>query len=161
GRVLEIPVSVYERDDRAPLIGWLGPAVSVRKLDPNWFVDQREMTQAIDELVAARVPVLVVFLHSFSFMQGRDAAGLPIGDVHARDLFSAMLSHLAATSLPVVTSRDLARDEQSLKATTTDVVPRVTHPVSVPVYVWRITKQFDRVRVGAVGLAVVTMGCVL
>jgi hypothetical protein len=160
GRVLEIPITVYERDD---VPGWLDgvtpPSTSVRKIDADWFVTEAEMHSAIDKMVSAQPPTLVLFLHSFSLMSEKPVAGKPMLDRHSVDMFQGMLDRVAAASLPVVPMRTLAVDDVVREAAGDDVVPRVTLPVSMPVYAWHWIKLVDRRALGVgVGLAGILIG---
>jgi peptidoglycan/xylan/chitin deacetylase (PgdA/CDA1 family) len=140
GRLLEIPVTVYEREDRPRIIGSLvAPTTTVRKIDPNWLADVREMKDAVDEALEARVPYLVVFLHSFSLIE-RDAAGIAVADHRASEMFDALLEHLAGKHLPVVTMREVADSGAAPVITTADVVPRVRVSVDLGRYAWRRAK---------------------
>jgi peptidoglycan/xylan/chitin deacetylase (PgdA/CDA1 family) len=136
--VTEIPVSVYQRDDRTRFGAPLGAATVVRKIDPNWFTDADETRSAIEALVRADVPVLVVFLHSFSFMT-REPAGSLVSDRHALDMFRVIVETVARRGLPVVTMRQLAKtyEQAPSPSPASDVVPRVEARVSVSRYLWR------------------------
>jgi hypothetical protein len=159
GELTEIPVTVYERLDRPSVLGRVLPPVTVvRKIDPNWFTTAAEVRDAIDAVVAADIPVLVVFLHSYSFMAGQGSAGKPLADHHAIAMFQAIVDQVAARKLPVVTMRDLAEEEPPQTATSSpslDVVPRVTTTVELSRYVWRGMKV-GAVRV-SVGVSVALM----
>lgn len=137
GKVEQIPVTAYERAERAPLLGqMLGTSLVIRKIDPNWYVNREEVRDSIDALIAADVPVLVVFLHSFSFLGGRADDGVTV-DAHALEMFRAILDHLDTKALPVVTMRDLAEHPSSrLSTSSADIVPRVAVTVSPIRYVW-------------------------
>jgi len=140
GSLLEVPVTVYTREDRPRLLGRaVAPVSVVRKIDVDWFVDEREMRDAIDQAVAADLPVLVVFLHSFSFLKAKGPES-PAADATALRIFRAMLDHLAAKDLPVVTMADLAGRPFSAPTAAADVVPAVAVDVDVPRYVWRRAK---------------------
>ncbi len=145
GAITEIPVTVYERLERPTHFASLLPPVRVvRKIDPNWVIDAQEARDAIDAVVAARLPVLVVFLHSYSFMAGRGADGKPGLDRHGLEMLRAILDHVAARQLPVVNMRTLAEEDGTAEAadvapsvTAADVVPTVTTMISPARYVRR------------------------
>jgi len=154
GRLLEIPITVYERDDVPRwLAGIAPPTTSVRKIDADWFVTEAEMHSAIDQIASTQPPTLVLFLHSFSLMSEKPVGGKPMLDRHSVDMFRGMLDRVAAASLPVVSMRSLAVDEIVREAAGDDVVPRVTLPVSVAVYAWHWIKLVDGRSFG-VGLGV-------
>jgi hypothetical protein len=155
GRVTEIPVSVYERVDHAPLVSRvLAAAPVVRKIDPNWYANVGEVAASIDALLAADVPLLVVFLHSYSFMSEPGTDGTR-ADGHALEMFHAVVDHIATKNLPVVTMRQLveARSPLSLAAAR-DVVPRVVVRVDVPRYVWHRIRTVDRITLASLFAAI-------
>jgi len=161
GRLAEIPVTVYERETRPTIFAAAFPSVTtVRKIDPNWFINANEATTAIDAAVASELPTLVVFLHSFSFMGEHTPGGQPAADRHAMDMFRVILDHVASKDLPVVTMRGLA--EQGLllaPSSARDVVPRVTVPVELNRYLWRRLRASAGVSLSlGVGLTLVSAG---
>ena len=118
GGVVEIPVTVYQHDERPRFLGSVfAPVTAVRKIDPNWFADAAEMRAAIDAAVAAELPIIVVFLHSFSFMT-RTTDGAPVADQRSIDMFRALLDHVEQKGATVVTMRDLA--QRTMQRSTTD-----------------------------------------
>jgi peptidoglycan/xylan/chitin deacetylase (PgdA/CDA1 family) len=139
GRVLELPITVYERQDRPALLAMgLAPVSSIRKIDVDWVINAQEARDAIDQVVAAQIPVLIVFLHSFSFLADEHGRGPLQADRLSIDLFRAMLDHVAAKSLPVVTMRQIAQEGlPSIEASRPDTVPQVHVAVDYPHYVWR------------------------
>jgi len=145
GEVVEIPVTAYQREDRLRHIGrMLGPVSAIRKIDPNWLVDADEAKSAINTLLASDVPVLVVFLHSFSFMTAPAGGGAPVADRHAIDMFRLILDQVASHQLPVVTMRDIAGDIAVVQSSAPDTVPAVPVSVDVTHYAWRRLKAFNR-----------------
>ena len=152
GRLVEIPVTVYRRADTSDLLGFrLPPVVSIRKIDPNWFVNSDEMHAAMDETVSSDLPIVVVFLHSFSFMDQRSGSA-PTLNRHAWDLFTALLDDIAKRQLPVVTLRQIATEpltEPSIR----DVVPQVVVTVDLPHYLWHRIKTADRREWGGIGVS--------
>jgi peptidoglycan/xylan/chitin deacetylase (PgdA/CDA1 family) len=163
GQVLQIPVTVYLREDRPKLAGSIVAPVSVvRKLDADWFSNAAEMRSAIDASIAADLPVLVVFLHSFSFMK-TGADGKPVPNRQSIEMFRAMLDHLGHRNVPVVTMRELAVRDLPIPSRGTDVVPSVTVRVDLLRYVWRRMKYTDdasSVGLGG-GIALVCAGAAL
>jgi hypothetical protein len=161
--VVEIPVTAFQREDRLKNIGRvLGPVTSVRKIDPNWLIDPDEAVKAIDCALAANIPVLVVFLHSFSFMTAPSGGGAPVADRHAIDMFRVILDRVASQGLSVVTMRDLAKDLPIVRPTDEDIVPRVSMSVDVTHYAWRRVKAFDRVSLTiGMGLVLLCAGALL
>jgi len=140
GRVLEIPVTAYERADRPGFLSsMVAPVTTVRKIDADWLIDEHEMRTAIDAAVDANFPVIVVFLHSFSFMDAR-SDGVPVADRHAIQMFKATMDYVALKQLPVVSMRDLANDQELRTSSHKDLVPQVAMTVDMPHYVWRRLK---------------------
>lgn len=112
--VLELPVSVYvRREVPRHFGGLLSPLNSVRKVDSDWFLDTREATAAMDALVEARLPVLVLFLHSASFLSDEPVRP-PRANERSRVIFEAMLDHALALGLPVQSARALAAQGMNL-----------------------------------------------
>jgi hypothetical protein len=163
GGVVEIPVTAYQREYRPRDIGrTLGPVTAVRKIDPNWFIDAHEAQSAIDGVLAANVPVLVVFLHSFSFMTAPAGGGAPVADRHAIDMFRLILDQVASHGLSVVTMRDLAEDMPVVGSSEPDVVPRVAVSVDFRHYVWHLVRAFDGVSLTiCLGLALLCAAALL
>jgi len=162
GRVAEIPVTAYQRDDRPAILGAaLSPTSTIRKIDPNWFVDSAEARTAIDAEVAANVPVLVVFLHSFSFMGAPTAGGPPVADRQALDLFRVIVDEISDRKLGVVTMRDLAGRVAALSLPASDAIPRVSVRVDLLRYVWRRAKAVDALLFGLGAVLAVLCACVV
>jgi len=139
GRLVEVPVTVYQREERSRIFGNVLSAVtSLRKIDANWFIDEDEARAAIDASVDADIPILVIFLHSFSFLAGQvDGSGVPAQDRHARAVLQAILDRVSERRLPVVTMRDLADSQNGIStAQDREVVPPVTVRVGLRRYVW-------------------------
>jgi peptidoglycan/xylan/chitin deacetylase (PgdA/CDA1 family) len=164
GRLTEIPVTVYERQTRPTIFAAAFPPIdTVRKIDPNWFIDADEARSAIDAVVGSELPTLVIFLHSFSFIGTQSAGAPPAADRHSTEMFRVMLEHLASKNLPVVTMRELAREgvPPSL-ASEKDVVPRVAVRVGLP---WYMSRRINASRgvfsIAAVAVVVVCAAAVL
>jgi hypothetical protein len=156
GRLTEIPVTAYVREDRPALFGaFFAPVEAVRKIDPNWIVNDDEMRSAVDAVVGSGSPVLVVMLHSFSFMASHAEEGGPRADGHALSEFRAIVDYVAEKHLPVVTMRQLAGEPLDTPiATHADVVPRVPVSVDVSRYLWHRAKGSARTLVPAAGGAI-------
>jgi peptidoglycan/xylan/chitin deacetylase (PgdA/CDA1 family) len=141
GHLAEVPVTVYLREERPTSLGAaFAPVTAVSKIDPNWFINENEVRAVIDAAVAADLPVLVVFLHSFSFM-GDGTSHAPLADRHSMDMFRAVLDHVASKNLAVVTMREIAnRGLAPPLPRDKDVIPRVAVDVDLPHYAWRRVK---------------------
>jgi peptidoglycan/xylan/chitin deacetylase (PgdA/CDA1 family) len=158
GRLAEVPVTAYQREDRPNIFGSaFAPIATLRKFDVNWFTDAGEVNAAIDAAVEADVPVLVLFLHSFSLIEGR-ADGVPVADRHALDMFRAMLARVRDKNLQVVTMRELAGERlPEASSGLRDNVPSVAVPVDWPHYAWRRGKGLGRKSLAATaGLGVLS-----
>lgn len=152
GRLIEIPVTVYQREERPRLFGdMLAPVASVRKIDINWFLDKEEARVAVDTVIEADFPFLVVFLHSFSLLAGQEDSKVLVADRHARDILQAILDRVIQKRLPVVTMRELAESEVvAATSQDQDTLPRVTIRVGLHRYLWR--------RLRAAGTGVLAVG---
>jgi peptidoglycan/xylan/chitin deacetylase (PgdA/CDA1 family) len=143
GSVLEIPVTVYRRHERPPVIGPLLPAyVAVGKVDVGSIATTQEATAALDALVAADLPFIVVFLHSFSFMQ-EPATGQwpPRADVKALQVYGTLLDRIVAQQLPVATSRQIAANRAAVALPARDTVPPVALTVPAHKYAIRMLRS--------------------
>jgi len=125
--VNELPVNVYERVDHARFLGIdFESQPVIRKVDVDWIVNPQEARDAIAGLIAADVPAIVVFAHSFSFIHGKTADGTFIPDHVSIELFQVILDEVAKQKLEVRTLRDFsARDSPSHSAAAADPLPRI------------------------------------
>jgi peptidoglycan/xylan/chitin deacetylase (PgdA/CDA1 family) len=145
GRIAEIPVTVYRREERPRFLERaFAPVTAVRKIDPDWLVDETEMRGAIDAAFEAQLPVLVVFLHSFSFMTPGD--GGPVANRHAIDMFRATLDYIASKRAPVVSMRDIAHLALPRSTADADVVPAVALSAPWHRYGWHRLKSSSGLR---------------
>lgn len=159
GKLLQVPVTVYERKERPRLFSGIAPALSsIRKIDVNWFVNEEEAKAAIDAVVEADLPFLVVFLHSFTFLAGRTNDGVPVANRQAQAIFSAILDRIAEKHLPVVTMRDLAAGKEAISVhRRADVVPVVDVQVSLPRYLWHAWRTRKASVLVATGAALISI----
>ncbi len=126
GQVTEVPVTVYARQERPWLLGRLAPALSsVRKLDPNWFVDETEAQAAIDATMSTDAPYLIFFLHSYSLMTEDSTEDRMTHNSRAEAIFASMLDHVMAEGLEVRTFRQLAEAPILISPGARDEVPAV------------------------------------
>jgi hypothetical protein len=159
--VLEIPVTVYQRDARPSLFGNAVPPISsIGKIDPDWFSDPAEARMVIDAAVDSQIPYVVVFLHSFSFLEDQGEGRRPALRTRSMDVFRAMLDHIAEQHLPVLTMRGVAEVESKVGLLPgQDRVPRVGVKVGLPMYVWHQLRASGSLRiVNAAALALLTVG---
>jgi hypothetical protein len=145
GGVVQVPVTVYRRDTY-PLVGstLASPVSSIRKIDPDWFLDANEATAAIDALVDSRIPYVVVFLHSFSLLSPSDAGEPPSANLRSLRTLHAILDHVRSRGLPVVTMSQVAQAGASGDAAIRDVIPAVPVRVGVHRYAWARARQAGR-----------------
>ncbi len=146
GRLIEIPITVYHRQERPHLLGdFLAPVTSIRKIDADWFYDEAEARAAVDAVVAAELPYLVVFLHSFSFLEAHGGSRALVADLHTRDMFRVILDHVAELGLRVVTMRDLAKPEAVIGASKIrDTIPKVSVLTGLHRYLWHRLRGVER-----------------
>lgn len=138
GQLTEIPVTVYAREERPRLLGNLfAPVTTIRKIDADWFIDEQEARSAIDAVAETNSPIIVVFLHSFSFLGEQVGGGTPKLNSHSRDILRAILDHVREKKFEVVTMRDIA-EWKSVAAPSPDqdIVPKVTVQVGLHRYFW-------------------------
>jgi hypothetical protein len=159
GKLLQIPVTVYERNERPRLFTSIAPPLSsIRKIDVNWFLDETEARAAIDAVVDADLPFLVVFLHSFTFLAARNSDGAPVANRQAQAIFSAILDRIVERQLRVVTMRDLAVADMVVSTHPgADVVPVVDVHVSLPRYLWRAWRTGNARVLAATGAALISL----
>lgn len=140
GGLTEIPVTVFERADRPrPFGDLLPPVTSLRKVDIDWLIDAGEMRGAIDAAVAADLPVLVVFMHSFSLMEP-PAGGAVAAHRPSIDMLEAILEYVSSKGLEVASMREIAADQALGSVAGTDVVPSIPVRVDWARYLWHAGK---------------------
>lgn len=160
GSVTEIPVTVFHREEHSRLLGgFLGGLNRVSKIDPDWFIDTEEARGAMDAVVAADLPYLVIFLHSFSLVSRRNG-GPPEANLRTRENFRTVLDEVRRRGLSVVTLRTLAeRGDLSSRSDAEDVVPRVVVNVGLGRYLrHRLRADPGRVLFGGAMLLVPIAG---
>lgn len=155
GKLIEIPVTVYQRQERPRLFGEITPPlVSTRKIDADWFVDEEEARSALDAVIEADLPFLVVFLHSFSLLAGRGSDGVPVADRQTQAIFRAILDRVTEKRLTVVTMRDLAELKEVVPTPLAqDVVPQVSVHVSLHRHLWHRLRSTEAGPRAAAGVA--------
>ena len=122
--VLEIPVTIYERDETPHGMSFLPGVRTTRKLDANWFRDADEAARAVDAAIAANPPYIVYFLHSFSLLTP-DGTARPAADALAIANFRVMLERARAHGLVSETFRGIHAAGGPVKAAAAIPVPRV------------------------------------
>jgi peptidoglycan/xylan/chitin deacetylase (PgdA/CDA1 family) len=139
--VVEIPVTVYRRVETPKFGGFLPPYRAIGKVDIDSIQSVDEARAAIDALVRADLPFIVVFLHSFSLMHPpTGATDVPRADEASVEIFSTVLDAVAAHELPVTTTRALAAHPKDIAIGQPDVVPEVAFQVPLPKYVVRMVR---------------------
>lgn len=146
--MVEIPVSVYERLERPGGPGkWLPAHTSIGKIDVNAVDDPTQAVAAFDAVTASGVPVVVIFLHSFSFIAapGHDG-GPPVANELAMRVFDALIAEAASKHVRSVTSRELAArgndlvSESAPQRAAHPGVPRVNITVPAVKYAVRVLR---------------------
>ena len=141
--VIQIPVTVYIREVQAGIFSeLLTPIVAIRKIDPDWFVNESEVKDAIDTIIKSEIPFVVVFLHSYSFMDPpKKGQAAPSADSHSMKLFNVIIDHIQLKGLEVVTMRELiAEDQINIPLSKKDIVPHVKVSIGLPRYIWHYWK---------------------
>ena len=163
GSLNEIPVTTYLREERLKYVaGFFAPNRSIRKIDPDWFVDEAEARAAIDGLIDADCPFIVVFLHSFSLLEpGGAKVALP--NRHAREIFLAILNHVRDKGLNVVTMREVANlPPAALKYRQSDFIPEVLVETNLHRYIWHRVRNLEAASIEiAVAIAALGVGLAL
>lgn len=99
--VYQVPVNVFRLERYSPWFSRLSPLESIVKYDID-STDDDTLNRAIDAAVESGFDAIVLFLHSFSFISEYSAgAGEP--DYRDMEEFEAVLKHIKARKLPVLT----------------------------------------------------------
>ncbi|PIX85204.1 MAG: hypothetical protein COZ32_09760 [Nitrospirae bacterium CG_4_10_14_3_um_filter_53_41] len=101
--VYEIPVNVFSLERSAPGLGFLAPLRGIAKYDID-SVDAGTLMQAIDKGIEGRFDVIVLFLHSPSFIR-EYTEKRHVPDVVDMDEFDAVLNYIEKRGLRVMTFR--------------------------------------------------------
>jgi peptidoglycan/xylan/chitin deacetylase (PgdA/CDA1 family) len=163
GGLIEIPVTVYQRREEPWLFGAFDSVNSVRKIDVDWLLDEDEARAAIDSVINAELPFVVIFLHSFSLLKKHQDDRLVL-DQHSLNIFRAILDRVTDKGLPVVTMGDVVK-MLPIGATLShhDVVPQVVVRARLDHYIWHRLKQTaaGSLTVGVSGLLMLLLlvGC--
>jgi hypothetical protein len=147
----EIPVTVYERQEHpAAFSAIFRPNTAIRKIDPDWFLNPDEATAAIDAVLQSDSPVVVMFLHSFSFIAGTGKNGTPIANRRSEENLARMLDTASARGLRFVTMRDLAETPALATASMHESdLPRAAVHVRLDHYLWHRYDARSRAAVAA------------
>jgi hypothetical protein len=144
GDVIEIPVTVYKRHERPALFGSIAPPfIAIGKVDVNSIQSEIEARAAMDALVDANPPVIVVFLHSFSLIDPPRNAKDPLRtNALAMSNFSALLDEASKRQLRGTTARELVANRVGLVANgRRDLIPEVKFTVPLLKYLVRILRS--------------------
>jgi hypothetical protein len=134
--------------------------VAIGKLDVNSIESEREAGLAMDAMIGADLPFMVVFLHSFSFIQSpRGGRSTLRADSLATAVFSAMLDKIAKTKLHVVTAREISSIADVTSTGERDIVPAVEISVPFHKYAVRMLRSHPAGKVLVIGAAVLAVGC--
>jgi hypothetical protein len=142
GPLLEFPVTIYQKNCYARPFGWqLRPQVAIKKYDVDWFGSADEARQALDEARLLGLRVLILFLHSYSFMDGKGGTGERLPDSKALETFDAVLGYIDQKNLKVATFRDLAERRVELDDLTRekDVIPQIGADIGLAEYAVRLS----------------------
>lgn len=143
GSVMEIPVTVYERLERPAIGGRLLPAhAAIGKLDVDSIASTDEAVAAFDAVVEADPPLIVLFLHSFSFLTLTEAeANTGPADTQSIEIYRTLLDRIAAHGLTVVTSREVVMQRDLAPMNAPDAVPAVELTIPFPKYAVRMARS--------------------
>ena len=157
GRTLQIPVTVYQPEERPRFLGSIfAPVTAIRKIDPDWFVNETEMRAAVDAAFDAQLPVLVVFLHSFTLMTPAD--GQPVANRRSLEILRATLDYISLKQATVVTMRDLAGLALPRSSAEADIIPAVALSAPWPRYGWHRLKGSRRLQLTVGATAMLMLG---
>lgn len=136
--ITEIPVSVYQREERPEGFGtWVPPLKSIRKIDVNSLIDEQEARSVLAAVVQADLPYVVVFLHSFSLIEKPGTNGrAPRADLKARRVFETLLRESDRAGLSTTTMSALASAPDVLSRGRVDSLPQVSVTVPAWKYLW-------------------------
>ena len=113
--------------------GFARPFTAIGKLDVHSIQSEREAKLAIDALIDADLPYIVVFLHSFSLIEepGGGAHALH-ADALSTKVFSALLDRIVQNKLRVATAREVSAHVVTVDIGNRDVVPSID--LEIPAY---------------------------
>ncbi len=137
GPLYEFPVTVYQRDEYPVLFNGKVQAISeIRKFDINWFINDEEAEKAFTQAISSKMDFVILFLHSFSFIKGRNEAGVMVADTAAVRRFENVLNLISKKGLKVYTFRQIGddRDALSLYLNKADVIPEISVEIKTVPY---------------------------
>lgn len=160
GAITEIPITVYQRQERPAIFGTLAlPHEAIGKVDVDSIQSKLELTSAIDAMIDADLPFIVVFLHSFSFIAAPDdESGAPRSDPLSISIFSTLLDIISEKKLHVATTRELAEHRDTIGFDGNDIVPDVAITIPAPKYIVRMMRSHPAASVLAGALAMLIAG---
>jgi len=129
GPLYELPVTIYKKNGYPPIWGNnLKPMSVIRKYDVNWFGNQNEARQALDQAIVSNIDFIILFLHSPSFIKGRNSAGEMIADLEAIRTFEMVLDYIGQKGLMVTTFRNLYEGHIQLNQhmNKADIIPEIS-----------------------------------
>ena len=155
GGLIQIPVTIYHREARPAWTGsWIDPVRTVRKIDPDWFVDVAEARAAMDAATDAGLPFVVVFMHSFTLIEPGDEEPFA-RDERAQRILVGMLDYIAEKNLEVVTMRQLAAEQPPSFLGRADVIPGIAVTIPPHRYVAQVWRSTGAVEKGALVMFVI------
>lgn len=146
--VTEIPVTVYDRLQTSQAFPSLLPVVpAIGKIDVDSIQTPQEAAAAIQAVTQAHIPYIILFLHSYSFIDApKGHAGTLRADTTSIAVFQAMLDAIRDQGLRVVTMRDVADSLPIQTGTARDALPKVTVPVPELRYLARLWRSWTPAR---------------
>ncbi|MBI5408114.1 MAG: hypothetical protein HZA14_01960 [Nitrospirae bacterium] len=141
GPLYEFPVTVYRKHESPPFLeGLLKPVSRVRKYDVNWFADADEAEKALQKAVELKLDFIILFLHSFSFVEEYHNDGAKKARMSSIKNFERALDFIAKNKLPVITFKDIKDKNVDLTKylNKPDVIPEVSVRVGAAQYIRRL-----------------------
>lgn len=133
--VVQVPVNVFLLDDVPQLLPDLRPITYVTKYDINPYVSTETLYKAIDNAIEKDFDVIVLFLHSFSFISCKDNHNF-YPDLETIKKFDNVLHYIKSRELQIVTFRDIdqLRKNNKIGFNSEDTLFHITREINVIKY---------------------------
>jgi len=160
GQVVEVPVTVYKRYEHPSLFGSLAPPfIAIGKVDVNSIQSEAEARAAVDALIDADLPIIVVFLHSFSLIEAPLETNYALrSNTLAIGVFGALLDEASKRHLRGTTARELASAKNIISDGRRDVIPEVDIMVPVLEYSVRALRAQSAATKLGIGCSMLLLG---
>ena len=134
----QFPVTVYKKNEYPSLfVDNVKPIMTIRKYDVNWFADELEAENALNEAIHIELDFIMLFLHSFSFIKDFDNEGEKKTNSDAMKIFEKLLNTIKREGLKVITFGDIAKTNMNLSQylEKPDLIPEIKTHISTVQYV--------------------------